>query len=406
MAVLLTPQQRKPGDIRPRSAPGRIAVLDGLRLIAALMVVAYHYIGYDRGAVKPWGAAADRAFPALATPASYGWLGVELFFLISGFVICMSAWDRDPGHFLRSRVVRLFPAYWAAALLTFAVLTLWPLVRDPVGPSDLMVNLTMLQEPLGVRSVDAVYWTLWVEARFYLLFAILVWRGLTVRRAALFGAGWLAAAALATQAGLPALDLIVMPDYAPYFVAGIALFLIHRFGSHAGLWGLVAVAFLLAQHHVLGQTHHVAADVLGRPLSPWPAFALLTAIFAAMSLVATGRLDRVRWRWLTTAGALTYPLYLLHEYIGWTLIAALHTHLGRYPTLALVVTLMLGVAWLLHRYVERPASRLLRKWLSAPLPGPLILAHGFARGADERTRAHQPDGAATPGVHPDPGRRP
>ncbi|WP_106124679.1 acyltransferase family protein [Pseudosporangium ferrugineum] len=366
MAVLETPQQRRPaGTPAPRT---RIAVLDGLRLVAALMVVAYHFIAYDRGTVLPWGAGAERVFPWLSLPASYGWLGVQLFFLISGFVICLSAWGRTPGEFLRSRVIRLYPAYWAAALLTFAVLSLWPVVREPVGVSDLLVNLTMLQEPLGVRPVDAVYWTLWVEARFYLLFAIVVWRGLTPRSATLFGYGWLVAAAVATQADVPALDVIVMPRHAPYFVAGIALFLVHRGGGHVTLWALCGAAFLMAQHDVAGQVVHVSRDVLGRPLPVAPALLLLAAIFAIMALVATGRADRIRWRWLTVAGTLTYPLYLVHEYAGWTLIAALHPHLPRYATLAIVVAVVTAAAWLLHRYVERPAAQLLRRHLTRPLP--------------------------------------
>ncbi|MEV4639718.1 acyltransferase [Actinoplanes sp. NPDC049548] len=369
MAVLVTPlQRRSAGTAVPRPRPARIAVLDGLRLVAALMVVGYHFVAYDRGTVLPWGAAADRVFPWLSLPASYGWLGVPMFFLISGFVICLSAWDRTPGEFLRSRVVRLYPAYWAAALLTFAVLTLWPVVRRPVGPSDLLVNLTMLQEPLGVRPVDAVYWTLWVEARFYLLFALVVWRGLTLRRATLFGYGWLVASALAEQADVPALNVVVMPEHAPYFVAGIALFLVHRSGSHLTLWALFGASFLMAQHHVAAQTVHVARDVLGRPLPVLPALVLVTGIFATMAVVATGRLSGVRWRWLTVAGALTYPLYLLHEYIGWTLIAALHPLLPRHATLAIVVALVMAAAWLLHRYVERPAARLLRRHLTRPLP--------------------------------------
>ncbi len=352
-----------PGPVRS----GRIAVLDGLRLIAALMVVGYHYVAYDRG-TSPWGADAGATFPGLQLPASYGWLGVDLFFVISGFVICLSAWGRTPGAFFRSRAIRLFPAYWAAVLLTFAVVSLWPVVRGPVGLSDALLNLTMLQEPLGVRSVDPVYWTLWAEARFYLLFAVVVWRGLTYRRAMIFCAGWLIAAVLAVEADLPLLTTIAQPQYAPYFVAGIAFFLIHRFGSHLATWGLVVVSFLLAQHHVVEAVRRVSTEILRRPLPVAPALIVVTLIFAVMAVVAVGRLSAIRWRWLTVAGALTYPLYLLHQYIGWTLIAALRDHLPRYGTLAVVTATMLLAAWLLHRLVERPLAGALRRRLDRPLP--------------------------------------
>jgi peptidoglycan/LPS O-acetylase OafA/YrhL len=369
-------QQRRSGENTAAAVPaanrgpvrgGRIAVIDGLRLVAALMVVGYHYVAYDRG-TSPWGAGAVAAFPGLHLPASYGWLGVELFFVISGFVICLSAWGRSPGAFFRSRVIRLFPAYWAAVLITFTVVSLWPVVRGPVGLSDALLNLTMLQEPLGVRSVDPVYWTLWAEARFYLLFAVVVWRGLTYRRAMIFCLGWLIAAVLAVEADLPLLTTIAQPQYAPYFVAGIAFFLIYRFGSHPAAWGVVAVSFLLAQHHVVDAVRRVSTEILRRPLPVAPAVIVITLIFAVMATVAVGRLSTIRWRWLTVAGALTYPLYLLHQYIGWTLIAALREHLPRYGTLAVVTATMLLAAWLLHRLVERPVARVLRRRLDQPLP--------------------------------------
>jgi peptidoglycan/LPS O-acetylase OafA/YrhL len=385
-------RQRHPIDATPGEAAvppptgppaaGRIAVIDGLRLVAALAVVAYHYLAYDRGDPKPWGVPAAQAFPAVHLPASYGWLGVDLFFVISGFVICLSAWGRTPGAFLRSRVTRLFPAYWAAVLITFTVVSLWPVVRGPVSVSAMLVNLTMLQEPLGVRPVDPVYWTLWAEARFYLLFAVLVWHGLTIRRVIVFGYGWLIAAVLAVRAEVPLLDTIVQPAYAPYFVAGIAFFLIHRFGSHLVLWGLVAVSFALAQHHAIAAVAHVVG-VLHRPLPVAPAQAAIAGIFTIMAVVALGWLNRVRWRWLTVTGVLTYPLYLVHQYIGWTLIAFLHDHLPRAATLALVVTAMLVAAWLLHRLVERPLARQLRHGLGRPVDRAGPTGPGGAGRADQ-----------------------
>jgi peptidoglycan/LPS O-acetylase OafA/YrhL len=374
-APILRPRRSaRPGAVPPAGGAGtntgRIAVIDGLRLLAAVMVVAYHYVAYDRGAAKPWGDEAVRTFPEIHLPASYGWLGVELFFVISGFVICMSAWGRTPGAFFRSRVTRLFPAYWAAVAITFTVVNLWPTVRSPAGVSAALVNLTMLQQPLGVRPVDPVYWTLWAEARFYLLFAIVVWRGLTYRRAMIFCFAWLIAAVLAVQADLPLLTTVAQPDYAPYFIAGISFFLIHRFGSHALTWALVAVSFLMAQHHVVAATRAVATQILQRPLPVGPALVIVAAIFAVMAAVSLGWLSTIRWRWLTVAGALTYPLYLLHQNVGWVLISALRQHLPRYATLAVVTTVMLLAAWLLHRLVERPAARVLRGLLARPLPGP------------------------------------
>jgi peptidoglycan/LPS O-acetylase OafA/YrhL len=371
--------------VRPRSRPtngaappsggagpgaGRIVVIDGLRLLAAAMVVAYHYVAYDRGGAKPWGAGAVQTFPEIHLPASYGWLGVELFFVISGFVISLSAWGRTPGAFFRSRVTRLFPAYWAAVAITFTVVGLWPTVRSSGGVSAALVNLTMLQEPLGVRPVDPVYWTLWAEARFYLLFALVVWRGLTYRRAMIFCFAWLIGAVFAVQADLPLLTAVLQPDYAPYFIAGIGFFLVHRFGSHVLTWALVAVSFLMAQHHVVVGTRVVATQILQRPLPVGPAVLIVVAIFAVMAAVSLGWLSAIRWRWLTVAGALTYPLYLLHQNVGWVLISALRQHLPRYATLAVVTTVILLAAWLLHRLVERPTARILRRLLAQPLPGP------------------------------------
>jgi len=137
--------------------PDRIAVLDGLRLLAALMVVVFHYVGRTETDKIIWGAGPAEAFPLLHHAAQFGWLGVEMFFMISGFVICMSAWGRDLGSFIRSRAVRLFPAYWAAILITTTVVTLFPAVVQRRSFSNILVNMSMLQWPLVRRLREATF---------------------------------------------------------------------------------------------------------------------------------------------------------------------------------------------------------------------------------------------------------
>ncbi|MBB5937369.1 acyltransferase family protein [Streptomyces zagrosensis] len=340
-----------------RSAP-RLYVLDGLRLLAALMVVLFHYVALYGG----WDSNPSALFPSLHPFARYGWLGVEIFFLISGFVICMSTWGRSLGDFVVSRVSRIYPAYWAAVLLTAGVVSLWPQVRTVAGWGEVLTNLTMFQQGLGVSDVDGVYWTLFIELKFYALFAVVVATGVTYRKCVMFCGIWTAAGVIAPTADNTLLDMWAMPMYSPYFIAGIAFYLMHRFRPTALLWGIVLVSLLLAQHHLGERITDNLADPK-QPIAHWPAHLVVGLAFAVMALIALGMFDRVRWRWLAPAGALTYPLYLVHMYVGLTMIHWLRGLLpAPYLVLAVLVVMLLA-AWVLHRCVERPLGSWLRRAL-------------------------------------------
>ncbi|WP_338931886.1 acyltransferase [Streptomyces netropsis] len=352
-----------PAPVQPRPerdrAPGRLAALDGLRLLAALMVVAYHYIAFGSGA---WEGPSRSLFPTAYLPASYGWLGVQLFFLISGFVICMSCWGKSVGRFAASRVTRLYPAYWFAVLAVSFVLYLWPVVNETPRPQDVAVNLTMLQDPLGVAPVDGVYWTLWIEMRFYLLFALVAWKGLTYRRAVGFCALWAVAAVVARGVDDGVLTEILLPQDCWYFIAGIAFYLMYRFRPNLVLWLIVSGSFLIVEHDLLA-AHARAESHMGHSVPRWPTLLLMAVFFAAVTAVALGWTRRLDWRWLATAGVLTYPLYLLHERIGWVVIKHADGHVPRYLLLPALVLGMLQAAWLTHRYVERPLARAVKHGL-------------------------------------------
>lgn len=375
-------------------APVRLYALDAVRITAALVVVLYHYVALGTA----WGlSGTQHLFPALRPLALYGWLGVEIFFIVSGFVICMSAWGRTVGDFATSRISRLFPAYWAGIAFTVLVVWILPEVWRMGGWTDILVNITMFQEGLGVPNLDHAYWTLFEELKFYALFALVIRVGVTYRTCIVFIALWTAAGVVAPATDFQLLHFFAIPQYSPYFIAGVAFYLMRRFRPSGLLWGIVGCQFLLAQNYIRGRMVTNLGSELGERLAIWPAQLIITIGFLAMAAIAVGRLDRIQWRWLSTVGAITYPLYIIHMTAGITLI---HHFRGKMPAYALVGTVtaaMLVVAWLIHRFVERPLSRRLRSAMrsgiedirrSTPAQGSSVLS---ALPTQRRERVVEPD---------------
>lgn len=336
--------------VAPRAGT-RLEVLDGLRFLAAFAVVGYHFTTMDR----VWQRPAATVFPAQTF--GYGWVGVCLFFLISGFVIGMSGWGRGVGSFLVSRAVRLYPAYWLSVVVVSVVTVVWPWVPKPSSWAGMLVNLTMFQDAFGVPPVAEVYWTLWAELRFYLLFALVVWWGLTYGRVVGFCVVWLGVTAVAKVA-VPdgnVLHTVVMTDYAPLFVGGLACYLMFRFRPTVVTWGIVGASFVLAVPVVRFRAGLEAYP--GEAVARWPAVVVLGACFALVVAVALHWLSWLRGRWLVVLGATTYPLYLLHLDLGAPVLFRLRDLVPPVVLVCVVTAGMVGVAWLVHRYVERPVAR-------------------------------------------------
>ncbi|MEU0154681.1 acyltransferase family protein [Micromonospora fulviviridis] len=183
-----------------------------------------------------------------------------------------------------------------------------------------------------------------------------------------------------------------MPLSAPCFVAGMALYLIYRHGSNIYVWGLLGASWLVALQ-MIGtiNPHPPARAVLSSTQVAIIEAALVTLFFLILAAVATHRLT-VGWRWLTTAGALTYPLYLLHEYIGWVMIYHLHQVLPDWVTGLVVVLFFLVVSWLVHRFVEKPVSRWMRRKFAAARESGFLRLPTFGPPAPSRAGTAPPAG--------------
>lgn len=328
-------------------------MLDLLRFLAALAVVLYHYTARNH---SQWGVSPAEAFPVLSRFTAYGFLGVPLFFVISGFVIFMSAEGRTVGQFVAARVARLYPAYWVAVIATSVLVTfIAPHFEMGVSGSQFLVNLTMMQEAFGVDHVDGVYWTLWVEMLFYIMIALLIRIRMTEGRVLAFAFLWPLLGGLALTTDNVFLSELLIPRYASLFAVGMMLYLIHSRGHNMVRWIVLAFNAVLAAYQTV--THEVmvvAQENTQVELSSAWGFVLVFAVIALVGLVTVTPLKYVGWKWMVSAGALTYPLYLVHALWGWWIIGIANPEIGKWPALAAAIAFSLVFACVIERFVERP----------------------------------------------------
>lgn len=336
----------------------RIQIIDGLRFLAAMSVVAFHL------AFRVW-CKPDRPYfeyPVIGQIAQYGYLGVDLFFMISGFVILMTASRGGPANFLRSRAIRLYPAYWVAVI--FTALSLAALGGEVRSTADIAINMTMLQSFVGIEHVDGSYWTLVIELHFYALM-LLVLLVRQIERIDWILAGWLALSV--------AVDFI--PDMAPagdwfaaqwshYFVAGAIAYRVRSSGLTVLRAMVFGAAYLQACRH--GVWYMALKERLTSvPHEPAVMLTVIATMFLLFASLAVWRWD-IKHRWLPACGALTYPLYLVHGAVGTSVLATLvKSGADRWLSLAAVTAASVAVAAAVHYLAERPVSRRIKSLLWA-----------------------------------------
>jgi len=326
--------------------------------VAALAVLFYHYTGRQS---DQWGADVQSLFPLLSRFTVYGYLGVELFFLISGFVIFMSFDGRSIRSFVASRVARLYPAYWAAIILTSALL-IWiaPQLGRSLSVTQIGINLTMLQTPLRVDHVDGVYWTLWVELVFYLFIVIVMAMNLGDNFVTLCIFLWPIFGLVVTLLAPTFVSSGLGARYAAFFAAGMSLYLIHKHGHRVILWLAFAVNAIMGTYLVtLNSTETSVADRLDKIVVA----AVLLICFGLVALATVTPWRARGAKWMTIAGALTYPLYLIHQYWGWWIIGLLAPIGGRWVALAGAILVVILLAFAIERWVERPLRPRIRRLL-------------------------------------------
>ncbi len=331
----------------------RLLNLDLLRLVSALMVLAFHY-GFR---MQISGEGAGVGFPELAPLGMWGDVGLLIFFGISGYVITMSADGRSSFAFAAGRFARLWPTFVVCATITALVLTLLPVPTVPAPTlRQWLAHAVIVSRLLGQPFLDGAYWTIAYEIIFYGWIFLAIAAGVFERHWRVIVLAWLALSVL--NEGLlhsGAMEKLLITPYSGFFAFGLCLFRLRtRFSwsgaavlAAASAWA-VATPFLTEPEFLMN--YGFDRSIIGLVVMGPAALILIAAAALLPSLP-------IRPQLAVALGGLTYPLYLLHQNIGYAVFANVGTSRNRWFLLAMVVAAVLAVSFLLSKAVEPPARR-------------------------------------------------
>jgi peptidoglycan/LPS O-acetylase OafA/YrhL len=332
----------------------RVSALDLLRLFAVLLVAAFHF-----GLQGPAGMV---AVPGVESVARYGFMGVPIFFVISGFVIAYSAEGRTATSFAIARISRIYPTFLLCMTLTFVGVYLFGAPYFQVTFPQWAANLAIVAP--GHTYIDSAYWSLVVEAVFYGWVAVFIWFGFSIRRCDVILLVWIAVSLLnELTVDIRFFGKTLMTDYSGFFASGILMYQMHRGKADRRLRALFAMAVMTGIYQAIHNLRWIRQET-GSDFDEFT----VGAIFASsvgIIFVAT-RIKRLPLKpeLLLALGGCTYPLYLLHQQLGYVVFMRIDG--GAHPIFIAAITvfaiaLVSAGIWI---FFERPVQRWLRAVLT------------------------------------------
>lgn len=328
--------------------------LDYLRGISAIMVILFHYTArYDMlyGHVEN--------YPLIIGRGSFA---VLMFFLLSGYLTFRGINKYQAKSFIKNRFLRLYPTYFLCLIVTMPLVSFF-LPDQAVSMKDFLLNFTMLQMYVGADFVDGAYWTLSCEVLFYgLIFIVLLFKGGKYRTQVIFA--WL----------FIQIILFILPDnglfllvkkinrfmYFHCFMAGGVIAVLEDYRKEQGVKSISAILWVIALCAAL--IFFVSQQFIDHEVDSG-IFMAISVVLIYLSVGLYNKLGGANY-WvhmilspLTWVASISYPLYLLHQNIGYIIInkmesAGLVNEIYLLVPLAIIIT----AAWLIHKYIELPFS--------------------------------------------------
>ncbi|MDR2282730.1 MAG: acyltransferase [Sphingobacterium sp.] len=339
----------------------RVYQIDLFRFIAAMAVLCYHFLyrGFKAGNMSLL------RFDEIGSYFKYGYLGVDMFFIISGFVIAFSIKHLSLPRFLQSRFQRLYPVYWLCLCATAIVTYYFGAPRYAVTGSQFLVNTTMIQTLFDVDHVDGAYWSLYVEMKFYLLIVFFLMLNY-IKKISLdyMVCVWLFLSSLRFIIGgtpfYTALHHFFILDWSSYFIAGILFYRIYAVGPRITYFALLACCLFLSIYTSIGRINWLQRT-FHEEFSSYVIGGAIIGFYILMMLVALKKMQFVNNQRWVKLGMLTYPLYLLHQHIGFIIFNKLYPYMNKYVLVSLVTVCMVGLAYVISYKIEPKLLRWMRR---------------------------------------------
>jgi peptidoglycan/LPS O-acetylase OafA/YrhL len=334
----------------------RLEILDCTRFIAALTVVLYHYTFNGIHNTK---ISSITYFEPIINFTKYGYLGVELFFMISGYVIFQSANNRTAAEFSVSRALRLYPAYWFAVIFTSFFAFNWGGELMQVNPLQVTVNLTMLQSFFYVPHVDGVYWTLVYEIKFYLAVFLLLLFKLNKHLRTIF-TFWPVVLLLALIFGLE--KNTYLGGYYYYFAAGAIFGVITSKKSWPAFFNLFVIYMLCI--YFSASNAALITETKGVEHSAFVTTCIVTLFFALFIYQNSESGREIKIPKSRLLGSLTYPMYLIHAHFGYMLLSKFANEQNKFFVYFLILFSVIVISYFISELIEKRMQNFWRSFFN------------------------------------------
>jgi len=358
---------KKPND--------RIAYLDGLRAVAILSVVLFHYyfifpnkfnISYSKGIGEVWF-------------IKYGSLGVMLFFSISGFVITQTLHTSvSSKHFIAKRFSRLFPAMLVCSLLTYLISFILPTTYTSKA-YNFLPSLTFLDPKIynfifqsqSFEWMDGAYWSLFTEIRFYTISALIYFANKRnfyrnfLFLAAIVGILFPLSIILQLHSIRSAFNFLLIANQLPWFIFGVGCYRLYK-NDNKEFITYSLISFFSMLFYCLAITNY--------PYMPFDAQATMIGMLAIFVLIYSAIKIKLvsnilSYKPITLIGVASYSFYLLHQEIGQKFIyiidiaAVKNLELYKFTYLIPLFVLIIGILFslLMYKYYENPINKRLNR---------------------------------------------